>query len=205
MRYINGQAQGAIPKGILFFRIIPKDLYVKSEYQDNLTGIANQRQFDRQFKRAWLSAQKTGNPLSFLLCDVDHFTCFNDCYGRSAGDACLRQIAECLQTTLHRPPDLAARYEGDKFAILLPYTEAHDTRIIADQMLTSVRALAIPHKQSDIARMVTISIGGHSLWPALGSSIKTITNLAETHLFQAKHCGRNQSRLSITCRVTFNN
>jgi two-component system cell cycle response regulator len=176
---------------------------VKSEHQDDLTGIANQRQFDRQFKKAWLSAQKTGNPLSLLLCDVDRFKCFNDCYGRSAGDACLRQIAECLEKALHRPTDLAARYEGDKFAILLPYTEAHDTLIIADQMLACVRFLAILHEQSDVSPVMTISIGGHSLWPALGSSIKTITNLAETHLFQAKHCGRNQSRLSIACRDKF--
>lgn len=173
---------------------------MKSEYQDSLTDIANRRHFDRQLKRAWLSAQKTGNPLSLLLCDVDRFKYFNDCYGRSAGDACLRQIAECLQRTLRRSTDLAARYEGGKFALLLPYTEAQDTLIIADQVLSSVRSLAIPHEQSDVAPVVTICIGGHSLWPTPKLSIRMITNLAETHLFQAKQCGRNQSRLSAACR-----
>ncbi|MDU9050437.1 MAG: diguanylate cyclase [Candidatus Electrothrix sp. Rat3] len=175
---------------------------MKSEYQDSLTGIANRRHFDRQLKRAWLNAQKTGNPLSLLLCDVDYFKPFNEHYGRSAGDTCLGQIAECLQTTLRRPTDLAARYEGDQFAILLPYTEAHETLIITDRILTEVRVLAIPHAQSDVAQVVTISIGGHSLWPVPGSSIKTIMNLAEIRLFQAKHCGQNQSRLSTACRET---
>ncbi|CAK8720367.1 Diguanylate cyclase (GGDEF) domain-containing protein [Candidatus Electrothrix laxa] len=175
---------------------------MKSEHIDDVTGIANRRYFDRQLNRAWLNAQKTGNPLSLLLCDIDHFKRFNACYGRSAGDVCLRQIAELLQETVPRPRDLIARYEGDKFAILLPYTEAHDTRIIADQLLAEVRSLSIPHEQSDVSPVVTISIGGHSLWPIAGSSIKTITNLAKTHLFQAKHCGRNQSRLSVACRAT---
>ena len=122
---------------------------MKSEYIDDVTGIANRRQFDRQLNRAWLNAQKTGNPLSLLLCDIDHFKRFNDYYGLPAGDACLKKIAELLQETVQRPRDLTARYEGDKFAILLPYTEAHDALTITDQMLTGVRSLAIPHEQSD--------------------------------------------------------
>ncbi|MCI5163578.1 MAG: GGDEF domain-containing protein [Candidatus Electrothrix sp. AX5] len=178
---------------------------MKSEHQDSLTKIANRRHFDRELKKAWLSAQKTGNPLSLLLCDVDYFKRFNEHYGRSVSDACLRQVAECLKATLRRPTDLAARYEGEKFAILLPYTEAHQTLIITDRILTEVRALAIPHAQSDVAQVVTISIGGHSLWLTPGSSIKTIIKLAEIRLFQAKNCGRNQSRLSIACRATFEN
>ncbi|RWX48889.1 diguanylate cyclase (GGDEF) domain-containing protein [Candidatus Electrothrix marina] len=176
---------------------------MKSGHQDSSTGIADRRQFDRQLNRAWLNAQKTGNPLSLLLCDIDHFKSFNNCYGRPAGDACLRRTAEVLQATLHRPTDLAAQYEGGKFAILLPYTEAHDTLIIADRMLADVRSLAIPHEQSDAAQVVTISIGGHSLWPVPGLSTKIITNLAETRLFQAKHCGGNQSRLCTACREKF--
>ena len=176
---------------------------MKSEYIDKITGIANRRQFDRQLNRAWLNAQKTGNPLSLLLCDIDYFKRFNACYGRSAGDVCLRQIAEVLQETAQRPRDLTARYEGDKFAILLPYTEAHDALTITDRMLTGVRSLAILHEQSDEARVVTISIGGHSLWPVPGLSTKAITNLTESRLFQAKHCGGNQSRLCAACREKF--
>lgn len=175
---------------------------MKSADQDSLTGIADRHHFDRELNRAWRSAQKTGNSLSLLLCDIDRFKSFNDQYGHAVGDACLRQVARRLQATLRRPTDLAAQYEGGKFAVLLPYTEAHETLIIADQLLAGVRSLAVPHAQSDVAQVVTISIGGHSLWPVPGLSTKTITKLAETRLFQAKHCGRNQSRLSTACRDT---
>ncbi|WP_339134085.1 MAG: diguanylate cyclase [Candidatus Electrothrix sp. GW3-4] len=175
---------------------------MKPEYLDGGTGIANRRQFDRHLNRAWRSAQKTGNPLSLLFCDIDQFTSFHTHYGRPASEACLRQVAECLQATLRRPTDLAARYEEKKFAILLPYTDAHGALIIADRVLADVRALAIPHEKSNVAPVVTVSIGGHSLWPVSRLPIRTIIQLAEIRLFQAKHCGKNQSRLSTACRDT---
>ena len=173
---------------------------MKSEYLDSLTGIAARRYFDKQLNRAWVNAQKTENPLSLFFCDIDQFLEFHEHYGSPAADSCLRRIGLCLHTTLRRPTDLAARYEGEKFAILLPYTDAHGALIIADRMLAEVRALAIPHEYSDTARVVTISIGGHSLWPVPRLSPKTLLHLAEIRLFQAKHCGSNQSRISTACR-----
>ncbi len=176
---------------------------MKAEYLDGITGVANRRFFDKELHRAWANAQKTGNPLSLLLCDIDHFQEFNEHYGRSAADACLKQVAKRLQATLRRPTDLASRYEGTKFSILLPYTNAHGALIIAHRILDDVRDLAIPHERSDSASTVTISIGGHSLWPILGLSFNAILHLVELRLFQAKHCGRNQSRLSTSCRELF--
>jgi diguanylate cyclase (GGDEF)-like protein len=179
--------------------------YVKAKYRDSITGIANRRFFDRELHRAWGNAQKTENPLSLLLCDIDHFQKYDAHYGHAAANTCLKQVGERLQATLRRPTDLAGRFEENKFAILLPYTDAHGALIITHRILNDVRGLAIPHECSDSAPTVTISIGGHSLWPILGLSFNTILHLAELRLFQAKHCGRNQSRLSTTCREVFEN
>ena len=173
---------------------------MKSEYLDSLTGIAARRYFDRQLNRAWVNAKKTENPLALLFCEIDQFTEFHAHYGGPAADACLGQVGRCLHTTLRRPTDLAARYEGERFAILLPYTDAHGALIIADRMLAEVRSLAIPHECSDAAPVVTISIGGHSLRPVPGLSIKTLVHLVDLRLVQARHCGKNQSRISTTCR-----
>lgn len=173
------------------------------EYRDSITGIANRRFFDKELHRAWVNAQKTGNPLSLLLCDIDHFQSFDEHYGRPAAQACLKKVAKRLEATLRRPTDLASRYEEKKFAILLPYTDAHGALVTTNRLLDNIRKLAIPHELSNSAPTVTISIGGHSLWPILGLSFKAILQLAEIRLFQAKHCGKNQSRLSTSCRELF--
>ncbi|MCI5226437.1 MAG: diguanylate cyclase [Candidatus Electrothrix sp. AX2] len=176
---------------------------VRSEYLDSITGIANRYFFDKQLHRAWVNAQKTKNPLSLLLCEIDQL---NSERSRSAADSCLKKIAECLKATLRRPTDVAAYYEGKKFALLLPYTDAHGTLIITHRILTNVRSLALVCEPSELseslhtAQTVTISIGGHSFWPVPGVSLDTIVHLAEIRLFQAKNCGGNQSRLSTTCR-----
>ncbi|MCI5142891.1 MAG: diguanylate cyclase, partial [Candidatus Electrothrix sp. ATG1] len=109
-------------------------------HQDRLTGIANRRFFDKQLHKAWHKAQRTGSSLSLLLCDIDHFKHFNNYYGRTRADDCLRQVAKHLRATLQHPKALAARYEGKKIAILLPQTDAHKAFIIADQLLSDVRS-----------------------------------------------------------------
>lgn len=173
---------------------------MRSEYLDSITGIANRYFFDKQLHRAWANAQKTKNPLSLLFCEIDQLNSENR---RSATDFCLKKIAQCLEATLRRPTDVAAYYEGKKFALLLPYTDAHGTLMITHRILTNVRSLALvcePSGSSHTAQAVTISIGGHSFWPVPGVSLDTIIHLAKIRLFQAKNCGGNQSRLSTTCR-----
>lgn len=165
---------------------------MRSEYLDSRTGIANRYFFDKQLYRAWANAQKTKNPLSLLLCEIDQLN------SESTPDFCLKKIAGCLEATLRRPTDVVAYYKGKRFALLLPYTDAHGTLIITHRILANVRSLALITPYT--AQTVTISIGGHSFWPVPGVSLDTIIHLAEIRLFQAKNCGGNQSRLSTTCR-----
>lgn len=87
---------------------------------DGLTQISNRRNFEEFLHREWLRNRRLKTPLSLILCDIDCFKLYNDTYGHQAGDACLKQVANCLKGTIKRPADLVARYGGEEFVIVLP-------------------------------------------------------------------------------------
>lgn len=89
---------------------------------DGLTQIANRRRFDEYLTQEWLRSAREQQPLALVFCDIDYFKPYNDTYGHQAGDDCLRQVAQTLETVAHRPADLAARYGGEEFALILPNT-----------------------------------------------------------------------------------
>lgn len=126
---------------------------------DVLTGVANRRLFDELLEREWLRGRRTGDPLSLLLIDVDHFKLFNDRYGHPKGDVCLRAVAMALLSTCHRPADLVARYGGEEFVVLLPQTPREGAEQIAANILAAVNALNIAHEDSLTAPRVSVSVG----------------------------------------------
>src|ERR1700721_3236766 len=79
---------------------------------DGLTGVANRRQFDVSLESEWLRAQRSGEPVSLLMIDVDHFKLYNDLYGHPQGDMCLCRVTQALRSTCRRPAALVARYAG---------------------------------------------------------------------------------------------
>ena len=91
---------------------------------DVLTGVGNRRLFDQALLREWRRHRRSGRPLSMLLLDIDEFKKFNDTSGHLAGDDCLREVAETIQTAVGRPGDFVARYGGEEFAVILPETDA---------------------------------------------------------------------------------
>jgi diguanylate cyclase (GGDEF)-like protein len=157
---------------------------------DGLTGIANRRSLDERFADEWKRAIRVHSPLSLLMIDLDHFKDFNDLYGHDAGDRCLKTIAETLREHVRRPQDLAGRFGGEEFAILLPHTPLADAFELAERVRQSIFDMAIRHERSPHAR-VTVSIGCAATIPAAGADPKELLRVADAALYQAKKVGRN--------------
>jgi diguanylate cyclase (GGDEF)-like protein len=169
------------------------DLLRDMAFMDGLTGVSNRRYFDERLGVEWGRAQRTGAALSLVLLDVDFFKKYNDHYGHQAGDDCLRQMAAILKAELKRPADLVARYGGEEFVCLLPDTSLDDALVLAHRMLKAVRQRQIPHLYSDVAPVVTISLGVATREGAgAGSKASHLVALADAQLYQAKNGGRNQ-------------
>jgi diguanylate cyclase (GGDEF)-like protein len=113
---------------------------------DGLTGLANRRCFDETLERKLGRAKRDRTSLCLLMIDVDHFKAFNDLYGRQAGDDCLRKVAEAVRKQACRSGDLAARYGGVEFALLLPDTDAEACEAMAERLQFSLLALGIRHE-----------------------------------------------------------
>jgi diguanylate cyclase (GGDEF)-like protein len=158
---------------------------------DSLTDIANRRRFDRHLDEEWRRCARMQVPLSAVMMDIDHFKAFNDHYGHSAGDDCLRRIAHALAAVPIRAGDLVARYGGEEFACLLPGTDGLGARVIADRLLAAVRDLDVPHERSNVTGRVSISAGVATLVPTREDKPEELIKLADDMLYKAKNAGRN--------------
>jgi diguanylate cyclase (GGDEF)-like protein len=160
---------------------------------DGLTKIANRRCFNDRIQSEWERLSREHQPLSLLLFDIDYFKHYNDCYGHQLGDECLKSIAQALQQTLCRPADLLARYGGEEFVAILPNTEINGAIIVAEEMRMAIANLKIPHQNSDISNMVTVSIGITSLIPSPQQKTSILIKQADIALYNAKQKGRNRA------------
>lgn len=160
-------------------------------HQDGLTGLGNRRLFDLLLMRELGSARRESRPLSLVLADVDHFKAYNDRYGHVAGDECLKRIAELLGAACNRSADVATRYGGEEFALILPDTDEAGARVVAAAVLRGVRGLAIEHAGSASARVVTVSVGVNSLVPDAQTTASMVIAGADEALYGAKGAGRN--------------
>jgi diguanylate cyclase (GGDEF)-like protein len=158
---------------------------------DALTGIANRRRFDQVLEQEWGHARRSGESLALAVVDVDWFKHYNDHYGHPVGDACLRDIAQALATTVSRSTDLVARYGGEEFVFLAPMTDLAGVRGMADKLLQAVEALALPHELSPLGR-VSVSIGIAAAVPGQEASAEALVAWADMALYEAKKQGRNQ-------------
>lgn len=166
---------------------------------DGLTGIANRRRFDEQLRTECERAQRSGDPLSLLMIDVDHFKSYNDCYGHPAGDACLIMVAGALQGLVSRPADHVARYGGEEFVVLLPHTELAGAAHLAERVVETVSMLGMPHEGSPRHRRVTVSVGVATArcnadGPCVPATPEALVSAADQALYAAKAAGRAQSR-----------
>jgi diguanylate cyclase (GGDEF)-like protein len=127
---------------------------------DFITGTATRRQLEKTLTQEWLRAQRSSASLTLLLVDIDGFTAYNSHFGEEGGDACLQSVAEALRSVMLRAGDFLSRYEGGKFALLLPETDAQGAATVARRVIESVDALEIRHAESVDSAHVTVSVSG---------------------------------------------
>jgi len=167
-----------------------RDLLEEHAAMDGLTGIANRRRFDEEIARLWRAAQRNGEALTLMMIDVDHFKRYNDHYGHSLGDECLRRVAAALDRQFSRGHDLTARYGGEEFALILC---GEDAVAQTARALQSVRQLEIPHAASPTSVHVTISVGAATVMPSPRASAAATIAVADEMLYAAKAAGRDRA------------
>lgn len=162
---------------------------------DGLTGLANRRALDEVMAREWGRAARDDHDLAVLMFDLDKFKNFNDNYGHLAGDDCLKQTANILKSAAARPGDLAARFGGEEFSILLPNTDVAGARHVAETVIRGIEALHIPHAHNRSWSHVTISCGIATSGMDDCYSAENLFHLADGALYAAKHAGGNRFRV----------
>jgi diguanylate cyclase (GGDEF)-like protein len=158
---------------------------------DALTGLANRRGFDERLEEEWNRAARRGEPLALLLIDVDLFKSYNDIYGHIGGDTCLRCIARVIADTLQRHSDVAARFGGEEFAVILPDTQLETALRVAESIRMAVVAMNLPHSGNPEG-VQTISIGVAAGAPGENASVVSLLIASDHALYRAKYLGRNR-------------
>lgn len=159
--------------------------------RDPLTGLANRRHFDETKELELRRARRQSQPLSVLMCDIDHFKLYNDSYGHAAGDRCLCQIAELLSSLFNRSGELVTRLGGEEFVILLPGISIEQALECAQRLQAALAEQQIAHHASETAQHVTMSIGIAQL-EAEPDDFETLMRRADDALYRAKRLGRNR-------------
>jgi diguanylate cyclase (GGDEF)-like protein/PAS domain S-box-containing protein len=162
--------------------------------RDSLTGLYNRRYLNEVLEREVRRAARNQRQLAVVLLDVDNFKGLNDTYGHEAGDAFLRELGAFLQKRV-REEDVACRYGGDEFVILLTETSLETARRRARQLREGIRTLSVPYRGHYLAPP-TISLGA-ALYPDHGTSADQLIRAADDALYRAKARGRDCLVLSV--------
>lgn len=169
-----------------------RDQLAKQANTDGLTGVSNRRHFETIVTNEWNRAVRYGNTLNLLMIDIDYFKLFNDHYGHSTGDSCLKSVAQCLKDLSRRANELVARLGGEEFVCLLAQMPKEQAVERAEQILSAVRVMNIPHIASNCSNIVTVSMGLASCCPTGYESWQNLLEKADQALYKAKRAGRNQ-------------
>lgn len=161
---------------------------------DGLTGLAYRRQFDAMLDQVLKRSQKSGEPVSLIMFDIDFFKRYNDTYGHVAGDTCLQRVSSILKEITQRQDAVVARYGGEEFAIILPSGGESMGKMVAERAVNAVMSAGIPHETSGIPEgIVTLSAGYSSLVSnGQPDEAKRLKQQADKALYEAKHNGRNR-------------
>jgi diguanylate cyclase (GGDEF)-like protein len=161
-------------------------------YTDSLTELPNRRFFDEAMMRLWKSARISGDALSVLMIDIDHFKTFNDALGHAAGDKCLRRVAQAMQFSIRADKDLVARYGGEEFIAVIPGASLDEASEIAERIRVAVQELQIPHPSNPLSAYVSVCVGlATAVNPQRLDRLDDLIRDADFALYKAKSLGRN--------------
>ncbi|MDL2407233.1 PleD family two-component system response regulator [Rhizobium calliandrae] len=157
---------------------------------DALTGLNNRRYLDNHLKILFNRSLTRGRPLSVLITDIDRFKQVNDTYGHDAGDEVLREFAARIRSTV-RGADLACRYGGEEFVVVMPDTSAEVSAAVAERLRAAVQTMPFTLRASGIALDVTASFGIASRLETVETPEQLMKH-ADRALYEAKNAGRNR-------------
>ena len=160
--------------------------------QDELTGLSNRRFIMEALGLQLVQAQRSGKPLTVLMLDVDFFKAINDTFGHLSGDRVLRELAACLKTRL-RAQDMAGRWGGEEFLVVLPDTDTAGAWVLAEKLRAAVEHIRFTARDGRSIPL-TISVGFHTLLPEWlgGADLDALISSADQALYHAKQKGRNR-------------
>lgn len=156
--------------------------------QDQLTGLNNRGAFDNSLKREIDLSQRQHSALSLIVLDIDNFKAVNDTYGHSSGDSALKALAQSITQTMRRS-DIAFRYGGEEFTLILSNTDLHAAHLVAERLRLAVSQLSCSDGKRNFG--FTTSVGVAQLYQ--GEDAINLFDRADHALYQAKKTGRNQT------------
>jgi diguanylate cyclase (GGDEF)-like protein len=176
-----------------------RDTLKSQSIRDPLTGLFNRRFLEESLERECRRAIRASRPLSVMMLDIDHFKRFNDTFGHDAGDAVLREVGAVLRS-FFRGEDVACRYGGEEFALVMTDTSAEGALARASQLREQVHQLSLSFRRQALGP-VTISVGIATL-PLHASTAEVLLRVADKALYRAKHEGRDRVVLADTTEST---
>lgn len=174
---------------------IQKEKLKHLSMSDGLTGIPNRRALDIRLKHDIELSAREKYSTAILLMDIDCFKLYNDNYGHSAGDQCLKEVSKIIYNALQRESDFVARYGGEEFICVMPNTSVEGAQELATHIINTLKVEALPHHYSDVAKHVTLSIGIKTTSPNEPITPEVLIKQADLALYAAKKAGKNTYRL----------
>ncbi|MBA4384517.1 MAG: hypothetical protein C0410_07255 [Anaerolinea sp.] len=175
--------------GLALANLNLRDTLRHQSIRDPLTGLFNRRYMEETFEREINHAERKGTPIGIIMIDIDHFKQFNDTFGHEAGDTILHELGHFFHRHI-RAEDIACRYGGEEFIIILPESSLNNTDMRAEDLREGVKRLNVNSNGNKLGG-ITLSLG-ISIFPEHGKTLETLLRAADQALYRAKAEGRDR-------------